>query len=122
MINIYAPNDELDRVRFFNNISSWINHEEEILIGGDFNCVLDSIKDRRNCTSSRDLGQIDLNYLMTNYDLEDVWRRRFPDRFQFSWNRGDKYSRIDYWLVSKSLDSQIEDVKYMPCVFSDHSL
>ena len=122
IINVYAPNDEFERVRFFNNINSWINSEEEILIGGDFNCVLNSVIDRKNCTGSRDLGQIDLNYLMSNHDLEDVWRRRFPNKLQFSWNRGNKFSRIDYWLVSKSIDNQIENVTYIPCVFSDHSL
>ena len=122
IINIYAPNDAYDRVRFINGIDAWIDSEEEVIIGGDFNCALDTIKDRKNCTGSRDLGQIDLNRLMTHYDLEDVWRRRFPDELKYSWNRGDKFSRIDYWLVSKSLDSQIENENYLPCVFSDHSL
>ena len=122
MINIYAPNDEYERVQFINRLNSWIDPEIESVIGGDFNCTLNSNYDRKNCTASRDIGQIDLYRMMHEQDLEDVWRRRFPDKLHFSWNRGNKYSRIDYWLVSKSLDSQINNPDYIPCAFSDHSM
>ena len=122
IINIYAPNDECERVQFINKLNSFVDADIETIMGGDYNCTLNSNYDRKNCTASRDIGQIDLYRLMHQHDLEDVWRRRFPDKLQFSWNRGDKYSRIDYWLVSKSLDGQINKPEYIPCVFSDHSM
>ena len=122
IINIYAPNDAYERVRFINGINEWMDTDDEIIIGGDFNCTLNTLKDRNNCTGSRDLGQIDIYNLMSQHYLEDIWRRRYPDKSQYSWNRGDKSSRIDYWLVSKSLDNQIDSIDYIPCVFSDHSL
>ena len=54
--------------------------------------------------------------------LEDTWRRRNPQLRDYSWSRGNKSSRIDYWLISKSLESQVDEIKYTPCPFSDHKL
>ena len=87
IINIYAPNDPYERVQFINRMNSWIDPEIETVIGGDYNCTLNSQLDRKNCTASRDIGQIDLYRMMQQNDLEDVWRRRFPEDFKFSWNR-----------------------------------
>jgi hypothetical protein len=57
---------------------------------------------------------------MGKFDLEDVWRRRHPENREFSWCRGQKCSRIDYWLISQSLDNQVDDVSYKISAFSDH--
>ena len=122
VINIYSPNDEYERVKFINKANDWIDPDKELILGGDFNCVLNSDKDRKNCSGSRDIGQIDVHRMINHHDLEDIWRRRFPDKAQYSWNRGTKFSRIDYWLVSRSLDSKIDDPEYHPCIFSDHCL
>ena len=121
-INIYAPNCEYQRVQFINNINTWIEPEVETLVSGDFNCTFDNDLDRKNCTGNNDVGQVDLKELLKNQHLEDVWRRRCPDDRVFSWSRGNKASRIDYWLISESLDNQVENVNYFPCIFSDHKI
>ena len=102
-------------------MSNWFNPNIEILIGGDYNCTLDSELDRKNCVGENDVGQVDLKVMIDNCDLEDIWRRRNPDRREYSWNCGDKYSRLDYWLVNVSLDNQIDEVYHKKCPFSDHS-
>ncbi len=122
MINIYAPNNEYERVRFVNNMTKWLDPELETIIAGDFNCTLNSEMDRLNCVGSRDVGQIDIKNIIKEYDLEDIWRRRNPDKKAYSWRRGKKASRIDYFLISNSLDNQIDNVKYKICPFSDHSM
>ena len=124
VFNIYAPVNEYERVKFFNDISALLcdNDENvETIIGGDYNCTLNNAIDRYNCTTKIDIGQIDLKNVMENFDLEDIWRRRNPDVRQFSWEGRGKKSRIDYFLVSKSLDGQIEDINYINAPFSDHS-
>ena len=121
-INIYAPNDGYARVKFFNELNTWVELDSQTLIAGDFNCTLDTRRDRLNCSEKLDIGQIDLKKFMHSKSLEDVWRRRFPDTCAFSWSRGNKSSRLDYWLISESLDSQIDKVYYLPCVFSDHDM
>ena len=90
-------------------------------LGGDLNCVLDNSLDRKNCNSSQDVGQIDLKALMNAFQLEDVWRRRNPDHLSYTWEGRGKKSRIDFWLISKSLDSQAENIAHIPAPFSDHS-
>ena len=126
IVHIYAPVDEYERVKFINEISSSIIDDQdentEIIIGGDYNCTMNNELDRYNCTTLRDIGQIDLKLLMERYDLEDIWRRRYPDKKQFSWEGREKFSRIDYFLVSKSLDCHIDMIQYLDAPFSDHSV
>ena len=52
LINIYAPNNEAERVKFFVNLHSFFNDniDAETIIGGDFNCTMDSDNDRQNCS------------------------------------------------------------------------
>ncbi len=119
-INIYAPNSEYERVCFFNNMINWIDPDKETFIAGDYNCVLNSDIDRMNCTGKNDVGQVDLKNIMNMFNLEDVFRRRWPDKKCFSWRCGDKASRLDYWLISESLDNQTDSIEYLPCTFSDH--
>ena len=122
LINMYAPNDNYERVKFIANMNNWLDPNTDTLIGGDFNCALNSNLDRFNCVSSGDMGKVDIQQLMQQHNLEDVWRKRFPDKKEYSWQRGNKASRIDYWLISTSLDSQIEYVGYQQCAMSDHKL
>ena len=118
LINIYAPNNNYERVKFFCELDKWIDFDNETMVGGDFNCTLDSAMDRKNCTHSLDIGQIDLKKIMTEKCLQDIWRRRFPQNQIFSWSRGEKSSRIDFWLISESLDSQVDKIEYLPCIYS----
>ena len=58
---------------------------------------------------------------MNAFELEDVWRRRNPDHLSYTWEGRGKNSRIDFWLILKSLDSQAENIAHVPAPFSDHS-
>ena len=122
MINIYAPNDCSERIAFMSKMQDYLVVEHENVIAGDFNCTLNSELDRKNCIASTDIGKLEILSFMSKYDLEDVWRRRNPSKMMFSWKRMQKESRIDYWLISKSLDNQVNAVNYKTCVFSDHNL
>ena len=119
-VNIYAPNNDYDRIAFFNTLSKFIVDDCENLIAGDFNCTLNNCIDRKNCTSKIDKGQLELQNMIDQYDLEDVWRRRHPFQSKFSWQRLNKAARIDFWLISKSLDNQVDVIDYEMCPFSDH--
>ena len=55
----------------------------------------------------------------TRFNLEDVWRRRNPSAREYSWNRGNKQSRIDFWLISESLDTSAQ-VEHLNPSWSDH--
>ena len=122
LLNIYAPNDNYERIKFFQRMRDWIDENKKNWIGGDYNCTIDSELDRLNCTSKSDVGQIDIKNIMYDYGLEEIYRRRYPDVKKYSWRRGNKQSRLDYWLVSENMDSHIDKVEYIPCPFSDHDI
>ena len=82
-----------------------------IMIGGDHNCTLNSNLDRRNCLLNEgDVGKEEIQSMCNELLLEDVWRRRNPDTFEYTCSSGQRKSRIDYWLISSALDkdSQVE--------------
>ena len=123
VLNIYAPNKERDRVNFFINLHDILQDdisEAENVAGGDYNCVMNSEKDRLNCLTSQDVGQIDLKYLSDIHDLEDIWRRRNPDKREYTWQGRGKMSRIDMFLTSKSLNGQIQEVSHSYAPYTDH--
>ena len=87
-------------------------YDVETLMGGDYNCTLDSLFDRLNCISDQnDKGRVALRHLMRSLGLEDIWRIRNSDSKKYTWFGPDKASRIDYWLSSTSLyNSQIKNI------------
>ena len=105
LLCVYAPNNEAARVKFFVDLQAIVQDDidAEIIMGGDFNCTMNSIEDRYNCSSKNDVGQVDLHYLCNLFDLEDIWRRRHPDTQEFTWFGRDKKSRLDFWLTSCQL-------------------
>ena len=108
------------------SMNEWMDVDDdeyiETVIGGDFNCVMNNELDRLNCRDGIDIGQIDLKYFMNTFELEDIWRRRNPNRKEYSWMGRGKKSRIDYWIISSSLDNQVDKVRYETAPFSDHSI
>ena len=121
LINIYAPNNEYARVSFFVRMRQWFDPNLETFCAGDYNCTLNDT-DRLNCIGSNDVGRIDLQKIIRDFHLEDVYKRRYPLSNTFSFRRGNKASRLDYWLISKTLDNTVDEIKYEPCLFSDHYL
>ena len=125
IVNLYASNNEYERVRFMNNMTAILSDDNdkytETVIGGDFNCVLDSDIDRKNCTASHDVGQQDIRFMMDCLELEDIRGRRNPSNRSYTWEGRGRMSRIDYLLISKAIDNQIEKVTIEKASLSDHS-
>ena len=85
LINIYEPNNDYETVCFLNGeLDKWIDFDNETMMGRDFNCTFDSTIDRKNCTHSLDIGQIDLKKIMIDTCLQDIWRRRYLKNLSFS--------------------------------------
>ena len=134
IINIYAPNNPKDRKKFVRDLKLYVEEytnaqpeNDEVIIGGDFNCTLDVVLDRRyeKRKNNRvpDEGTKELLDLLTDCGLEDIWRRRCPNTKRYTYFKANSLtaSRIDYWLVSKSLDPMITNTKILQAVRSDHS-
>ena len=102
--NVYAPNSSAEGAQFFESIYPVIDSDIPCILCGDFNTVVDSLKDRRG---SNPLSKWAYNWsgtltnLMSTFDLRDVWRLHHPRTTAFTWNRANSVlaSRLDmYWI------------------------
>ena len=117
---IYAPNT--DSPSFFEALSqNLMDFEQQKIIIGDFNLVLNAEIDRYGSSYNNKKAAKRLKDLMNEENLCDVWRVRNPDITRFSWFRDMQCSRIDYALISVGISSMCENITYLQGIYSDHS-
>ena len=121
LVNIYAPNDSSVRKVFFDSLHTYFLSQNNQIIGGDFNCIeselhrlepgADFAADRRTMSAFR-----------ADLHLIDVWRKANPKGRSYTWANKDlsQASRIDKFLVSRSLFRHVNSCFVSPCVLSDH--
>ena len=127
VVNIYAPN--ADTPEFFAELDPKLFHSEceNIIIGGDFNLVMDLKHDRlggSNETSNKRAREV-LERLMIEYDMVDIWRQRNPKIRQYTWARHNPetvMSRLDFYLVSQTVKNCVVNVDILPTIRSDHDI
>ena len=121
LVNIYAPNVLSDRNSFFSSLHNFFFSQGLLLLGGDFNCI-DNVLDKLNCTTVPSGDKTSLCSLKSDFSLVDVWRKRNPRKVSFTWFNSDhtQASRIDRFLLAKSLVSNVSFCEILPCVLSDH--
>ena len=123
--NIYAPNK--DDPNFFQNVSEELSRFkcQEIILGGDFNLVMDVAKDQnggKSMTHRNSLKVIQNN--QDNLDLTDIWRDLNPEERRYTWrqNKPEIQCRLDFFLISVSLAGRILKADILPGYKTDHSL
>ena len=106
LATLYAPNeDELSFFQdFFDHLSDF--QCDDLLIGGDFNLILDLDKDKkggRYKTHTRAVKT--LKEFIAKLDLIDAWRVLNPNTLKYTWRRKkpEIQCRLDFFLVSQSL-------------------
>ena len=121
LCSVYAPNQ--DTPSFINKLSNIMEtYSEKKIIIGDFNLVLDNIKDSRGVRkNNNEKTKARLEEMIQEFYLTEIWRCRNPDTTRFSWYRGNQASRIDFAIVSQGLDSQINNCTYLQGLLTDHS-
>ena len=131
LLNIYAPNGEEQQAPFYHSLKktlrSKINYQENILLGGDMNVLMDIAKDRKggNFTPTRRYHTVlnTIHDMMEEADLNDVWRTKNPNVRRYTWRQHTPpiHSRLDYWLISNALYDAVEHVDIIPGKRTDHS-
>ena len=106
IINIYGPNK--DDTLLFKTLAKFLQDtNENILIGGDFNTVLDTNLDKKNGRADTHKHCRDnLNNIIDENNLIDVWRMHNPNKCQFTWHSNGKppiFSRLDFFLITDTL-------------------
>ena len=125
LANISAPND--DNPAFF---LDWFGHLDDfkcdnIIIGGDFNLVLDLEKDKsgglpkthQNCLKI-------IKEFSEKLDLVDIWRTLHPETSRYTWRRrsSNVQCRLDFFLISQSVANITALSDIHPGYKSDHSM
>ena len=78
-VNVYGPNK--DDNGFFTHLASHLEqvNSENIIIGGDFNLVLDTNLDCKNCIDCQPTSHKILLETIDRIGLVNVWRARNPN-------------------------------------------
>uniref|UniRef100_H3AKY0 exodeoxyribonuclease III n=1 Tax=Latimeria chalumnae TaxID=7897 RepID=H3AKY0_LATCH len=110
LVNIYAPVE--GDPTFFHQLNSRLQQFNDIpiIMGGDFNEVLDLQLDRSIKAKPHVSGtNRAIHTLISDFNLVDVWRAVNPRirDYTFSSHRHNSYSRIDLFLISRSLIGDI---------------
>lgn len=125
LVNLYGPN--VDDPKFFQNIFDYIEEigNSDVIICGDYNCVLDPDLDYYNYKSVNNAKARDkiLEFISTKY-LLDPFREMNPEQKKFTWRKKNpcKQARLDFFLMSEELMQFSKKCSIEPSYRSDHSI
>ena len=128
IINVYGPNE--DKPTFFQDMIHMIGNcpdYDHLLIGGDFNFVLNPEMDRMDSMLNHTNCQELIAEYIKKENLCDIWRSRNPEIKQYTWCRQFikgklSASRIDFFLISEHLGSKVKTIDINVGFRTDHSL
>ena len=120
--------DRCSRI-FFDNLQNHlvqfgISAEDNIIIGGDFNCPLNPHLDKKGGIMIPRVNVVSaINELQTNLNLHDIWRVKNPDVRSFTWSQKSPFvfCRLGYWLTSAHLFDHINNVDICPAIKTGHA-
>lgn len=124
-INVYAPADDNNRVTFLSDIYMYLSTSRKIILGGDFNCILNAKHDKVGGNPKRGLiGSKEIISLCSDFNLIDPYRSKYPNSITTTRHSLDVHTRLDHFYISKSLDKYVSNVLVIPCSrnVSDHDL
>lgn len=125
MANIYAPNE--DNPAFFLDLFDHLSDfkGDDIILGGDYNLVLDLDKDKRGCLSKTHENSVKIvQEFSDKLDLVDIWRVLHPDSDSFTWRQRHPRirCRLDFFLASQSTANITTFADIVPGYKTDHSM
>lgn len=124
MLNVYAPND--NNPQFMKTIFDLVLEKAQgmLLIGGDFNCVLNPFVDKSpNSNVHPTTMSRTLKNSCEEFGFLDVWRFLHPrDRdYTFYSHPHSLYSRIDYFFLPSSESYRALECQIHNITLSDHA-
>jgi endonuclease/exonuclease/phosphatase family metal-dependent hydrolase len=119
VVNIYAPSGtakRLEREAFFNEDLPCIlgTHFDDIILCGDFNCVLRATDATGQGVFSRSLAT-----LVHCYALRDAWQPS-PERRVYTHYTVHGASRLDRFYLTKDLLARKKSIETVAAAFTDH--
>ena len=124
MASVYAPVERQERAPFFQQrLLPAMSSGTPLLLGGDWNCVAEDLDLIGGQPGTRQHGfHSGLLPLQQALGLQDAFRRLHPQAREFSHTAtsGASSARIDRWLVSDSLLSDVSAASVTDLILSDH--
>ncbi|KAL2084201.1 hypothetical protein ACEWY4_019719 [Coilia grayii] len=90
-----------------------------LVIGGDFNGVLEPTFDRSN-PSSRSKPAKHLSDFLSSMDLMDIWVTKHPTGRGFTYKQKDALSRIDMFFMPQKYIRSVKSCEMQKSTISDH--
>ena len=134
-VNLYSPNDHNQSFQFISEVfSEWngfcidsLAHTTDpasisSVIAGDFNCVLNPQDSQQRSWGSKEQRLAD--HILTNIENQDLYDStlRSQNGNNFTWNRGNTFSKIDHVFVSRDLlESTTKYATVWDLIKSDHA-
>jgi len=126
IINIYAPNNEKEKIAFFkkaNHIIKTLKNKENIITMGDFNSVEDKI-DRLPMTKDDNKITNALQEITKENKLIDGWRETNPEGKEYTFeSTTGSLARIDRIYIKQNKKAQYDNWKTISSAnISDHEI
>ena len=123
--NVYGPNT--DDPEFYQSLVNAIHGTEfdNLVIGGDFNFVMNDDLDSRNRKPSHPRSKEILLKLMEQCNITDIWRDRNETARRYTWYKTKPKltcSRLDWFLVNTELSTSVDSCDIKSVVKTDHRL
>lgn len=131
LICVYGFNNQAINVKLYEKLSQLIIEwkttydSDKVILGGDHNIAPDSWLDRIPHRNSQPVYSDTILSLFTTTYIIDYWRALNPTSVQFTWYNSagnGQCSRLDYWLISCELCSDVSDCKISASPLTDHCM
>ena len=123
IINIYGPNE--DRPSFFQNIKQKLDlPNANVIIGGDFNFVIDLHQDSNYIRQNNPRAKNAFLEIMEEHSLVDSWRELNPGKKAFTWAKRNphRFGRLDMFIIGEHQLSLVASSTVIAGYRSDHSI
>uniref|UniRef100_A0A672KLJ3 Endonuclease/exonuclease/phosphatase domain-containing protein n=1 Tax=Sinocyclocheilus grahami TaxID=75366 RepID=A0A672KLJ3_SINGR len=112
IINVYCPPDLQECKEILKEIASILICGQEVIIGGDFNCII-AKEDRKSITTIKlDSSSIDLMNIIKDFKLTDTFRLQNPNIPGFTWSNGFKDQVEFIKILGLSISNNMEKMNW----------
>ena len=101
-----------------------LDSEENIIVGGDFNCPINPTLDKRGGIMIPRKSVVNsIECLQSELDLVDIWRVKNPQTKSYTWSQKSPVilCRLDFWLISNNLCDYVNSTDIIPAIRTDHA-
>ena len=125
VINAYFPTEPRDRKEFIDSYSQYLIGAKHLILGGDFNFILDSNLDKIGGNLEEGMvGSKLFKPILVNFKLIDAFRYLFPTKRTVTRCRNTKVgmvgTRLDRFYISSVIKDLLIGYDTLPCSCSDH--